>query len=56
MKDHSISLDQDIYATSIVANNLDTSTGKESTHFYKTTLTSDIILTKADASNSDEQG
>ena len=55
MKDHSISEDQDIYATSIVAKYLDTSTVKTSTKFYKSTLTSDMIFTKADESTSDEQ-
>ena len=55
MKEHSISVDQARYATSIVAKYLDTSTFKASTKFYKTTFPSDTILTKADASNSDEQ-
>ena len=55
MKDHSIYVDQDIYATSVVAKYLYTSTVKASTKFYKTTLTSDIIFTKYDASTSDEQ-
>ena len=44
-----------IYATSIVEKYLDTATVKTSTKFYKTTLTSDTIFTKADASTSDEQ-
>ena len=55
MKDNSISMDQARYATSIVEKYLDTATVKESTNFYKTNLPSDIILTKADASTSDEQ-
>ena len=55
MKDHTISMDQARYATSIVANYLDTATVKESTKFYKTNLPSDMILTKADAYASDEQ-
>ena len=55
MKDHSISVDQDRYATSIVAKYLDTATVKASTTFYKTTLPYDVIFTKADTSNSDEQ-
>ena len=55
MKDHYISVDQDIYATSIVAKYLYTATGKTGTKFYKTTLPSDMICTKADTSTSDEQ-
>ena len=55
IKDHSISVDQDIYATSIVEKYLDTSTVKSSKKFYKTTLSSDMIFTKADASTSDEK-
>ena len=38
LKDHSISMDQARYATSIVAKYLDTATIKVSTKFYKTTL------------------
>ena len=55
LKDHSISLDQAIYATSIVAKYLDTATVKVSNKFYKTTLTADMIFTKEDVSTSDEQ-
>ena len=55
MKDHSISVDQAIYATSIVAKYLDTTKVKASTKFYKSNLPSDMILTKADTSTSDEQ-
>ena len=55
MKDHSISVDQARYATSIVAKYLDTATVKASTKFYKTTLPSDMIFTKYDTSTSDEQ-
>ena len=55
MRDHSISVDQARYATSIVAKYLDTVTVKASTNFYKTTLPSDIIFTKDDTSTSDEQ-
>ena len=55
MKDHSISVDQDGYATSVVYNYLDTATVKTSTKFYKTTLTYDMIFTKYDVSTSDEQ-
>ena len=38
LKDHSISVDQARYATSIVAKYLDTATAKVSKTFYKTTL------------------
>ena len=55
LKDHSISVDQARYATSIVAKYLDTSTVKASKTFYKTTLPSDMIFTKEDVSTSDEQ-
>ena len=55
MKDDSISVDQTRYATSIVANYLDTATVKTITQFHKTTLPSDMIFTKADFSTSDEQ-
>ena len=55
MRDRFISLDQARYTTSIVAKYLDTDTFKESKTFYKTTLTSDMIFTKADAYTSDEQ-
>ena len=54
MKDHSISVDQARYATSIVAKYLDTTTVKSSTKFYNTTLPSYMIFTKADTSISDE--
>ena len=55
MRDHSIPVDQDIYDTSIVAEYLDTATVKPNKKLYKTTLASDIIFTKADASTSGEQ-
>ena len=55
MNDHYISVDQAIYATSIVDKYLDNSTVKRSTKFYKNTFPSDIIFTKADASTSDEK-
>ena len=54
LKDHSISVDQARYATSIVAEYLDTDTVKVSTEFYKTTFPADIIFTKEDVSTSDE--
>ena len=55
MKDHSISLDQARYSTSIVAEYLDTATVKASNCFHKTSLPYDMIFTKTDASTSDEQ-
>ena len=55
LKDHSISVDQAIYATSIVSEYLDTATVKVSNKFYKTTLSADMIFTKEDVSTSDEQ-
>ena len=55
MKDHSISVNQARYATSIVSKYLDTATVKVSTKFYKTTLPADMIFTKEDVSTSDEQ-
>ena len=54
MKDHSISVDQAIYDNSIVEKYLDTATVKASKFFYKTTLPSNMIFTKADASTSDD--
>ena len=50
----SISVDQDRYATSVVAKYLETSTAKVSTKFYKTTFPADMIFTKEDVSTSDE--
>ena len=55
LKDHSISVDQARYATSIVAKYLDTATVKVSKKFYKTTLPADMIFTKEDFSTRDEQ-
>ena len=55
MKNHSISVDQDRYATSIVAKYLDTTTAKVSTKLYNTTIPADMIFTKDDTSTSDEQ-
>ena len=43
MKDHYISVNQDIYTTSILAKYLDTDTFKTSTKSYKTNLPSDIF-------------
>ena len=55
LKDHSISVDQSRYATSIVEKYLDTATVKVSTKFYNTILPADMIFTKEDVSTSDEQ-
>ena len=55
MKDHSIFVDQARYTTSIVSKYLDTATVTTSRKFYKTTLTSDIIFAKDDASSSNEK-
>ena len=55
LKDHSISVDQSRYATSIVAKYLDTATVKVSTKFYKTTFPDDMIFTKEYVYTSDEQ-
>ena len=55
LKEHSISVDQARYATSIVAKYLDTATIKVRNKFYKTTLPADMIFTKEDVSTSDEQ-
>ena len=55
LKDHSISVDQARYTTSIVDKYLDTSIVKVSNKFYKTTLASVMIFTKEDVSTSDEQ-
>ena len=55
MNDHSISVDQFRYDTSVVAKYLDTDTVRTSTNFYKNIFPYYIIFTKADASNSDEQ-
>ena len=46
MKDHSISVHQDRYATYIVVKYLDTAIIKVSTHFYNTTFPDDMIFTK----------
>ena len=54
-KDNSVSVDQARYATSIVAKYLDTVIFKSSKRFYKTTLPSDMIFTKADAYTNDEK-
>ena len=53
LKYNTISVNQDRYATSIVAKYLDTDTVKVSTFLYKTTLPADMIFTKEDVSTSD---
>ena len=55
MKDHSISVDQSRYGSSIVAKYLDTETIKTSKTFYKTTLKYDMTLIKDNESTSDEK-
>ena len=55
LKDHSISVGQARYATSIVAKYLDNSTFKVSNKFYKTTFPAEMIFTKEDVSTNDEQ-
>ena len=55
LKDHSISVNQARYATSIVAKYLDNATVKVSKTFYKTTFPTDMIFKKEDVYNSDEQ-
>ena len=46
LKDHSVSVYQARYATSIVAKYLDTAAVKVSKTFYKTTFPADMIFTK----------
>ena len=46
LKDHSISVDQDRYAASIVAKYLDTATVKVRKTFYNNTFPADMIYTK----------
>ena len=55
MKDHSVSVDQARYATSIADKYVDTVAVKTCKKFYKSTFPSDMIFTKADASTSDEK-
>ena len=55
MRDHSISVDQDRYDTSIVAKYLDNSTVKTIKKFYKTNFPYDLIFTKDDECTSNEQ-
>ena len=55
MRDHSISVDQARYATSIVDKYLYTVTVNTSTNFYQTNFPSDMIFTKSDISTSDDK-
>ena len=55
LKDHSISVDQARYATSVVTKYLYTATVKVSNKFYKTAMPADMIFRKDDVSTSDEQ-
>ena len=55
LKDNSISVDKDRYATSVVVNYLDNSKIKENSKIHKTTLPYDIIFTKENASTSVEK-
>ena len=55
MRDHSIYIDQAIYATSFVVRYLDNVTVKTITNFYKTTLPSDMIFTKSYVYAGDDQ-
>ena len=55
LKDHSISVDQARYATSIVSKYFDTATVKVIKKFYKTTLTDNMIFNNKDVSTSDEK-
>ena len=55
MNDNLISVDQARYATFIVVKYLDTATVKTSTKSYNTTLSSDMIFTKSNASSSNEE-
>ena len=55
MNDHSISVYQSRYDTSIVADYLYTTTVKIRTNFYKTNLPSDMIFTKDDVYTSYDQ-
>ena len=55
MNDHSISVYQDSYSTSIVAKYMDTATVNTSTKFYKANFPSGMIFTKDDTPTSDEK-
>ena len=51
--EHSISVDQARYYSSVVEKYIVTDTIKENSNYHKTTLTHDMIFTKEDASTSD---
>ena len=55
MKNHTIYIDLTRYANFIAAKYLDTFTFKTITQVYNTTFPSDMIFTKTDESNSDDQ-
>ena len=55
LKDHSISVYQAIYTTSILDKYIDTDTVKKSTQFNKTTIPYYMIFTQDYVSTSDEQ-
>ena len=55
IKDHSISVDQAKYATSIFEKHFNNATVNSSTKFYKTTFPADMIFTKDDTYIIDEQ-
>ena len=54
LKDHSILVDQDIYATYVFEKYLDTAKIKENSNLHKPTLLHDMIFIKEYASTSDE--
>ena len=55
LTDHSISVDQARYATSLVEQYLDTVTIKENPNFHKATSTRNMVFTNKYALTSDEQ-
>ena len=55
LKEHSISVDQAIYATSVVSKYLDTVTIKDERKFHKNALPHDMVFTKEDYSTIYEQ-
>ena len=55
LKDHSVSVDQARYVTSIFSKYMYIAIVKVRNKFYKTTLPYDMIFTKEDVSTSDEQ-
>ena len=55
MKDQSILVDQDRYATTVVSKYKDTVTVKKGTKFYKNIFPYGMIFTKYDVSTRDDQ-